>query len=326
MNPLILILGLFVVAQLSVDNKNIECPIVITTSPLIQQDSTPPNKKRSGVVKVKQLGAPKKTKKISKKEKSSTKKNRSKKTTTVNKAKEPKQKKEKVVKTPNPSSSKKTKKKKIVKSTPKSSATKNAVAKRSKSKVKGLTQEEEVKLLAKTKSIDAKNKIHPESQENCNFAFDVIDEFTGIQKRGLAARPFFSYTPDKYRKFIKEDDFIRCEGFLSQSSGGTMALNINFYVASREAKHKFGGIKPNSALVLHPMDGKEFFLMTYKGAKPQVVDNMTYYQCSFAINKSDLKNLRKAEIDQVKISFQKGFQTYDVFYLDFMIDQFPCFE
>jgi hypothetical protein len=79
-------------------------------------------------------------------------------------------------------------------------------------------------------------------------------------------------------------------------------------------------------MVLRTMEGKEYYLMTYPGAAPQTVDNTTYYQCSFAINKSDLKHLQKAEIDLVKISFQKGFQSYDVFYLDFLIDQFPCFE
>lgn len=323
MNPLIFILGLLVIAQLTIDEQTIDHKTTpVTTSPLlIQQDSTPP--KRSGVVQVRELGDPKKPKKTPKakkvsKEKKTPKKNRSEKIATVNQTK--------VKKTEQKKKEKKSTTKKVVKTTTESPNATTVTNNKPKKKTKGLSQEEEVKLLARAETINAPNKIHPESQENCNFAFDVVDEFTGVQKRGLTPRPFFSYTPDEYRKFIKEEDFIRCEGFLSQSSNGTMALNINFYVASREAKHKFGGIKANSAMILHPMDGKEFFLMTYQGAEPQVVDNMTYYQCSFAINKSDLKNLKKAEIDQVKISFQKGFQTYDVFYLDFMIDQFPCFE
>lgn len=270
----------------------------------IQQDSTPPTP-RTGVVKIKSLEDPKKKKKTAKVKKT----------------------KSKQVATKTAKSSPKTKKERLPKS--------NTVAKIDSNKTppptkqqqgKGLSTEEEIKLLARTKTIEAENKIHPESAENCRFAFDVIDEFTGVQKKGLDARLFFAYTPDEYRKFIKEDDFIRCEGFLSQSSEGGMALNINLHIASREAKQKFGAIKANSAMVIRTMEGKEYYLMTYPGAKPQVVDNTTHYQCSFAINKSDLKNLQKSEIDQVKISFQKGFQTYDVFYLDFLMDQFPCFE
>lgn len=278
----------------------------------IQQDSTPPSTgprpsvSRNGVVKIKALEDPKKKKKAAK-----AKKNKSK----------------QVVITESKSTSK-VKKKRSSKPEPLAKVDSNKVPPLSTKQQRGeeLSPEEEIKLLVRTKTIDADNKIHPESPQNCHFAFDVIDEFTGVQKKGLDARLFFAYTPDEYRKFIKENDFIRCEGFLSQSSEGGMALNINLYIASREAKQKFGAIKANSAMVLRTMEGKEYYLMTYPGAKPQVVDNTTYYQCSFAINKSDLKNLQKSEIDQVKISFQKGFQSYDVFYLDFLIDQFPCFE
>ncbi len=287
----------------------------------IQQDSTPPIGNK-GVVKIKELENPKKRKKAAKAQKNSSQqvviknnKSASKKTTPSKRVTAAKAKK----------SNKKKKSPTVVSQvdTSKTPSSNNSKKKRPQQK---LSSEEEIKLLAKTPTITTENKIHPESAENCRFAFDVIDEFTGVQKRGLDARPFFTYTPDEYRKFIQEGDFIRCEGFLSQSSEGGMALNINLYVASREAKLKFGAIKANSAMVLRTMEGKEYFLMTYPGAAPQVVDNITFYQCSFAINKSDLKQLQKAEIDQVKISFQKGFQSYDVFYLDFLMDQFPCFE
>lgn len=339
MNPLIFILGIGNIFLWAINSSTIQphtysenVATVLIASTV--QDSTPPNN-RNGVVKIKELGSskkPKKTKKVKKTNPKPAKSNgnRSEKIADVTQTKAWKaaqKKKEKAAKTNKKETVANVKSSPTKEKTRKTTTPAAKVAKKQpKNTTKGLSQEEEVKLLAKAEHIHATDKIHPQSQENCTFAFDVVDEFTGQKKRGLAPRPFFSYTPNEYRKFIKEGDFIRCEGFLSQSSGGGMALNINLYVSSREAKNKFGGIKANSAMVLRSMDGKEFFLMTYKGAEPQVVDNKTYYQCSFAINKSDLKNLQKAEIDLVKISFQKGFQSYDVFYLDFIIDQFPCFE
>ncbi|MBL4650932.1 MAG: hypothetical protein JKY03_14465 [Aureispira sp.] len=309
MHVFIFILGILSIISFPVQGTTIIAEEVPKNSFFIpiQQDSTPPTA-RKGVVKIKSLENPKKKKKtpkvkpVKKVKKKQVVIKESKSTTKVKKETSPKPKAIAIVdtnKTPPPTK---------------------------KQQGEKLSTEEEIKLLSRTKTIHAENKIHPESAENCRFAFDVIDEFTGIQKKGLDARLFFAYTPDEYRKFIKENDFIRCEGFLSQSSEGGMALNINLYNASREAKQKFGAIKANSTMILRTMEGKEYYLMTYPGAAPQVIDNTTYYQCSFAINKSDLKNLQKAEIDQIKISFQKGFQSYDVFYLDFLIDQFPCFE
>lgn len=185
---------------------------------------------------------------------------------------------------------------------------------------------EELRLLCQAPTHEAPSLVHPDEVQNCAFAFNKVDEFTGLQKRGLHPRLFFTYTPEGYQKFIKDGDFIRCEGFLSAQSEGSMALNIQLYIYSKVAQEKFGSIKPNSSLVLNSLDGKKFYLVTYKGAQPQIVGNSTIYTCSFAINDRDLKQLKNIEIDQATLSFTKGFQRYEVFYLDFLMDQFPCFE
>lgn len=189
-----------------------------------------------------------------------------------------------------------------------------------------LTHAEEIRALSKTNYKVGSAKKHPSLQKNCQYAFDVTDELTGLRKMGLYPRHFFSYTPEEYRKFLAAGEFIRCEGFLSKSSKGNMALNINYYVASRQAISKFGNIRKRSPLILYTIDNKEFVLMTYEGAKAVVEGNNTYYQCSYAINKLDLKKLKKVEIDRIKISFEEGFQTYDIYYLDFLRDQFSCFD
>lgn len=192
--------------------------------------------------------------------------------------------------------------------------------------IANLSQEEEIRLLAKTNFQAGPTKTHPKNHQNCAYSFDVTDEFTGLRKTGLYPRPFFSYTPKEYRKFLEEDDFIRCEGFLSRSSKGNMALNINFYVASTQAVSKFGNIRKRSPLILYTMNDKEFVLMSYQGAKASIDGNTTVYQCSYAINKLDLKKLKQIEIDRVKLSFEEGFQTFNVYYLDFLKDQFDCFN
>ena len=189
-----------------------------------------------------------------------------------------------------------------------------------------LSQEEEIRLLAKTNFQAGPTKAQPKNHQNCAYSFDVTDEFTGLRKTGLYPRTFFSYTPKEYRKFLEEDDFIRCEGFLSRSSKGNMALNINFYVASTQAVSKFGNIRKRSPLILYTMNDKEFVLMSYQGAKASIDGNTTVYQCSYAINKLDLKKLKQIEIDRVKLSFEEGFQTFNVYYLDFLKDQFDCFN
>ncbi|MCH2020959.1 MAG: hypothetical protein MK207_00660 [Saprospiraceae bacterium] len=286
MSQLFFVLGLLI--SLNYTNP----PETINTTPyisLIQQDSTPPN---HGIVNVEEISEHSKKK------------------------------------TPNNTSKNKTnswkKYKKLVEQKEKQREKTLKVQKNNARFI--LTIEDELKLLAISENIDANDIPHPDIEKKCKFAFDVTDKFTGFHRRGLYAQTIFNYTPKNYRKFLKSNDFIRCEGFLSQSSSGNMALNINFIVASKEAKYKFGGIRSNSPLILYSMKGNEYTLMTYQGAEAQIKDNTTLYECSFAINKKDIKKLKKEEIDRVKISFDKGFQAYEIFYIDFIIDQFSCFE
>jgi len=185
---------------------------------------------------------------------------------------------------------------------------------------------EQIELLArKEEDKNITDKVHPDKIKNCMMAFDVVDEFTGREKRGLYPRLFFTYTPDNYRKFLKDKDFMRCEGYLTESTGNLMTLNLKLVIASKQAKSRFGAIKANSSLILHTMEDRNYFLTTYAGAQPKVFDNQTIYECSFAIEKSDARKLSKAEIDQAQISFKRGVFSYEVYYLDFLKDQFPCF-
>ncbi len=45
-----------------------------------------------------------------------------------------------------------------------------------------------------------------------------------------------------------------------------------------------------------------------------------------SLPKSALKKLKNFEIDTVLLNWSKGFQVYDVFYLDFLKDQIWCIE
>lgn len=288
--------------------------------PLIEQDTTPPDSSR--VVVVKELPSKKRSKQVRIKDRTpkvkKTKKNNKAvaKNKTPKKASSPKVAKEKrdSVLPPTPIEPTPT----TVGSTPKSQPSKSY------SNSPSLSAEEELQLLAQAPPTTLEQRTPVLSQEQC--AFDHVDEFTGTKKRGLAPRLFFAYTPEQYRKFLKTSDFIHCEGYLSQSSEGGMALHLSLSIATPAAREKFGDLPPNSNLTLKTMQGKEFFLKTYKGAKAVVKGETTVYEASFVITKADARQLATAEVDQVRLRFTEGFQIYEVYYLDFLREQFPCFK
>lgn len=274
----------------------------------ILQDTTPPQASR--VVKIKELDSKKKNNKQTRAQKRSKQVAKTQKETTV-----PSSPQDSLIPTNQATAPKKN--------------TSNTAKEISKSKKKipaiALSPEEELRLLAPSSTNPSLPTPAP-STHQCAFAFDHVDEFTGTRKRGLAPRLFFAYTPKQYRKFLKTKDFIRCEGYLSQNSEGGMTLNIVLSIASAAAQEKFGDIPANSTMTIKTMQGKEFFLKSYKGAKAVVKGNITSYEGSFVLTKTDAKQLAAAEVDQVRLRFTEGFQIYEVYYLDFLREQFPCFE
>ncbi len=189
-----------------------------------------------------------------------------------------------------------------------------------------LTSVEQIELLTQLVSdIAVKEKNINLASAKCQMAFDRIDEFTGRQKRGLASRLFFTFTPESYRKFLKTKELITCEGYLTEATGHLMALHLTLTIAIKDASSKFGNIPAGSFLVLKGLQGRTFSLQTYAGAKPTISANETVYQLSYAIPKGSINALKKIEIDKVRMAFEKGTFSYDVYYLDFLKDQFPCF-
>ncbi|MBP9875180.1 MAG: hypothetical protein KBC60_14145, partial [Haliscomenobacter sp.] len=56
-------------------------------------------------------------------------------------------------------------------------------------------------------------------EKTCKYAFSGVDESTGRSRKDLEPQLLFTYTDERLRVFLKEKEYLRCEGFLSASEG-----------------------------------------------------------------------------------------------------------
>jgi len=56
------------------------------------------------------------------------------------------------------------------------------------------------------------------------------------------------------------------------------------------------------------------------------VNKTTTYNTSYPLNKSQIKRLRDAEIDKVRMIWATGYEDYEVYQVDFFRDLFRCLE
>jgi len=164
----------------------------------------------------------------------------------------------------------------------------------------------------------------------CELAYDGVDEFSGKRRWEMPKQVFFTHTSERLKPFFKEKNHITVEGFLSGASGngGTYYLNLNIIILSEMAQREFGVLEKASILSLKLINGNTVKLFNTKTSTGSVdkVEKLVEYRAQYMINSDNLKSLRKSEVDKARIVWGTGYEDYEVYNLDFFIDQIDCLE
>lgn len=162
---------------------------------------------------------------------------------------------------------------------------------------------------------------HENNWEQCQFDPDQ----SSLGRKQLIWRPFFSYTPEKYADYFKQTAFLSCKGALAKEEDA-LFLYLRIQIGTPLGAKAYGALAANSALYLKQLNGTNIVLRTPDGASAQSDDQKTVYQVRYRLERSDVRALSESEIDQIRINWSVGYEAYDVYYVDFLWDQFDCFD
>lgn len=166
-------------------------------------------------------------------------------------------------------------------------------------------------------------KIH---EEGCTYTFDGIDESSGQRRREMPKRLLFTHTDDRLRLFMKDQEYLRCEAYLSSIAGGYRFLTLEFTFAYPNAKEAYGFIEKGSILTIKLLDGG--FINVKSGTLDQgsydINSQILSYRVVYPIDQSQLSFLQKSEVDSLRVYWSTGYEEYDVYEIDFFMDQMEC--
>lgn len=161
---------------------------------------------------------------------------------------------------------------------------------------------------------------------DCNISFEGIDEFLGKKRKDVARSVFFTHTDDDMRRYMKTEDYVKCEGGLTQIKGGVLLLNLFISIKTTDAKRAFGQIGKGGLISIKMLDGSKVTLANNK-ADVGNFDPLTgrhTYTTQYLINSGQEKKLKNAEVDMVRVIWETGYEDYEVYNIDFFKDQFQC--
>lgn len=166
------------------------------------------------------------------------------------------------------------------------------------------------------------------AQKDCRFAFNEKDEFTGESKKGLESRLFFTNTDEALVPFMNGEDFMVCEGYLAQVSGGRIVLSLKYTMKSVDANKQYGRLDEGAALKLKLLDGTNISLWNNNEDRGFINKRKqtTVYQAFYNISQVNAKKLSKSEVSKARVVWGSGYDSYEIYELDFFKDQLACFN
>lgn len=151
----------------------------------------------------------------------------------------------------------------------------------------------------------------------------------GSNKTRIDSKPeyLFGYTHDKLKSYFRDQDFMVCNAQLSQY-GAYYFVTLHFEIKSKKAKTNYGYIERNSPIRFQLINGERIYARNTRNSHGTLQEHTgnTEYSATFMIEEPDLKVLAKNELDNVGILWTSGFEDYEIFQVDFFMEQAKCFK
>ena len=161
----------------------------------------------------------------------------------------------------------------------------------------------------------------------CAFTFNGVDESSGRWKKEMRKELLFTFTHEHLRLFLKDKEYLRCEGYMG-SSGGFRSLVLEFTFVYPNARELYGFIEKGSTLMLRLLSGQQINLTSGSMAKVSYDtrrEELTY-RVEYLIDQSVLGALSSSELDAIRVFWSSGFEEYPVYALDFIMKQLACLD
>lgn len=169
--------------------------------------------------------------------------------------------------------------------------------------------------------------LHPLSKP-CKVEAEGKDEFTGKNRKDLVPETWFFMTPEPMKNAFQNKEYINCSSSLSAISGGTVFLTINITIATLNANRLFGGLEKGSVITIKFLDGDNIAIINNRNDFGTINNNeqtVSYRaQCTLGSAVQDM--IATKEIDKVRITWNAGYEDYEVFDVDLLMRQMKCLQ
>ena len=160
----------------------------------------------------------------------------------------------------------------------------------------------------------------------CNIKIDEVDEFTGRRRKTTESELLFTYTRDEIRPYYKDREHTICNANVTSMGGGIYVFSLEIAIASRTAEQEYGGILSSATLMVVLLDGTTISMINNRTdrGKYDAVRDVHTFQGNYQIPPKQVKEIMEGELDKIRVVWEKGYDTYDIYEMDFLKNHLKC--
>lgn len=190
-------------------------------------------------------------------------------------------------------------------------------------------REKEIKreLTYYTFDIDDNDVLRNPPEVECKVKLKGIDKRTRKERTELESGHLFGYTHPNIKSYFKEKDYLTCNAKLSKV-GGLYYLSFEVRIASIKANKSYGSLDKGSGIRIKLINGETVNLYNISAATGFIepLTGVTVYQTNYPMEKSEFKKLSKTELDKIGVIWSTGYEEYEIYEVDFLINQAECLK
>lgn len=162
---------------------------------------------------------------------------------------------------------------------------------------------------------------------DCKLAFNGIDPNTLEKKIATEYTNIITYTHPKLVDYYKEKSFLTADVSIVQL-GKSKYLTVDVIIRSKDAIRNYGMVQVGSPMKIELIDGESVYLFAQANATGTLIPQTTniMYQVLYLLEKAEYKKLQKSEVNNLGIMWSSGYEKYDIYNVDVLMNQISCIE
>ena len=175
--------------------------------------------------------------------------------------------------------------------------------------------------------VDDENPEHITHGEECNITYNGRDSELNKDRVEHAPQYLFGYTSEKLKHFLKNDNFLKCNAYLTKLDDDYY-LNLDLDLATKDASRNYGFIDKGDMIKLTFINGDNFVANSIYRAegKLEPYSGHTKYEAVYKLQDIEMELIEDLELDKLAIIWSSGFEEYPVYEIDILQRQLECLK